>query len=93
MESALTSQERIGGYLKAMANLAYLGAVLRTKYKDISTDYDEGWSEEEEKEWYDLADKCDYWFYLLKSEEHEWLKNQGIIHAMSIIARGENPCG
>ena len=49
----LSPQERIAGYMRASANLAYLGAQLRTKYKNVSTDYYEGWSEEEEKEWDD----------------------------------------
>lgn len=65
----LTPQERVAGYLFRSARLADLGARLRTKYKDVSTDYYEGWNEQEEAEWDSIVDDLAEWFYAIKEDE------------------------
>ena len=65
----LTPQERVAGYLFRSAQLADCGARLRTKYKDVSTDYSEGWSEEEELEWDSICDDLDVWWHEIKEDE------------------------
>lgn len=60
---ALSSEERLAGFLYWTAKVAFIGAVLRTKYKDTSTDYSEGWSPAEEAEWEQVVDEHEKWFY------------------------------
>jgi hypothetical protein len=66
---SLTPPERMAGYLLLNCKLAMLGARLRHKYRDVKTPNSEGWNEEEEKQWDDIADELDNWYYAMSREE------------------------
>lgn len=85
----LTPQERVAGYLFRLARLADLGARLRTKYKDVSTDYSEGWNESEQAEWDSFCDDLDDWFYSIKDDEKEVI--QRVDSVLGQLTRAEWP--
>lgn len=85
----LTPQERVAGYLLVIAKLAEIGARLRTKYKDVSTDYDERWNEEEDAEWDACCDELEVWFYSIKPDEKESV--QKIDSFFGCLTRAEWP--
>lgn len=87
--SALSPQERVAGYLVHSAKLAELGARLRTKYKDVSDDYNEGWNAEEEDEWDRHADELEKWFYELTQDEIHVVKY--VEKVLSPLTRAEWP--
>ena len=87
----MTPQERIAGYVKTCSDLALLGAKLRTKYKDVRTDYYEGWTQEEEAEWDNLCGFIEPYFYALTEEEKQYLQDIGFENLMGQLTRGENP--
>ena len=66
---SLTPLERMAGYLLVQAKLAMVGAQLRHKYHDVKTSNSEGWNEEEERRWDEIADELDPWFYATSEEE------------------------
>ena len=65
----LSPQERVAGYLLRLARIADLGARLRMKYKDVSTNYLDGWNDEEESKWYCLVDDIEDWGRSLEDDE------------------------
>lgn len=85
----LTPQERVAGYLARDAKLAEIGCRLRVRHHHESTDYDEKWTPEEEKEWDDACDDIEPWFYALSDEEKQQIWE--IVLVFSQLARGEWP--
>ena len=85
----LSPQERVAGYLALSAKLAEIGARLRTKHKDVATDYHEGWTGEEEAEWDACTDEMDAWFYAIKGDEWPVIKHVEVV--LAPLTRAEWP--
>lgn len=81
---ALSPQERMAGYLVRVARLAELGVKLRLAKEDNE------WTEEESKEWENICDEIDPWFYALTNEENIYL-GKICNDLFSALARGEMP--
>ena len=79
---ALTSCERLAGYMIASSKLAMIGARLRKNGRD-----DKIWSVDENKEWDEAADELDPWWYSLTSEEMEKVKEIEVFMADICCAR------
>jgi len=77
---------RVGGYLKANADLCAYGAKLRTEH-----DKDEEWTDKENAEWDRLGDEIDPWFHALTDYERSMLLRSGVEDVFGRIARGEDP--
>ncbi len=84
----LSPQERIAGYLYWEAKLTFLGAMLRVKYKDVATDYSEGWSPEEDQEWDEICEQHEIWWYAVPLTERG-----GIVHKMVSLTFNQLTCG
>lgn len=87
----LSPQERLAGYLYWEAKVAFIGATLRTKYKDVATDYYEGWSPEEENEWNDAVDQHEMWFMATPIEERNGPILEFVSNVLNPLSRGRIP--
>lgn len=82
--AALPKQIRLAGYLKRLAALDELGAILRT-----GKPFDDKWSPEDDQKWENCCNELEAWGFALTVEERELLKP--ISSFMACLCRGEDP--
>ena len=78
--------ERLAGYLLRVAELASVGAQLRSKKED------EDWTEQENKLFEAFQDSIDPWLAALSEEEKQFL-HKFEVELFAPITRGEIPPG
>lgn len=87
----LTPQERVALYLAASAAAAAVGARLRAKYAGVQTDHDEGWTDDEQRE-FEEAGGCDQeaaWYAMSAEEQNVATRCDALF--LSPLCRGEWP--
>lgn len=82
---------RVALYLYYDSQVALLGAVLRTKYKNHpgQTKYWEPWTQEEIEHWEATAEQLEDLFYSMTDEEREYLNTHKLNAFIGGLARGE----